>query len=114
MSTVNPAANIWDTVLELLQNEMTPTTIKTWFAEMTDQERSRLVDVLFSLLGTGGVESTLDILHPRNTLNYLKVLSTDDNMRKVLSGEFQGLIEAARRTRARFSDNRETLESGTE
>ena len=34
MSTVNPAANIWDTVLELLQNEMTPTTIKTWFDDV--------------------------------------------------------------------------------
>ena len=89
-------------------------TIKSWFADMTDQERSRLVDVLFTLLGTGGVESTLDILHPKNTLNYLKVLSMDDNMRKVLSGEFQSLIEAARRTRARFADDREALEAGTE
>ena len=89
-------------------------TIKSWFADMTDQERSRLVDVLFTLLGTGGVESTLDILHPKNTLHYLKVLSTDDNMRKVLSGEFQSLIEAARRTRARFADDREALEEGTE
>jgi hypothetical protein len=89
-------------------------TIKSWFADMTDQERSRLVDVLFTLLGSGGVESTLDILHPKNTLNYLKVLSMDDNMRKVLSGEFQSLIEAARRTRARFADDREALEAGTE
>jgi len=34
MSSVNPAANIWETVLELLQNEMTPTTIKTWFDDV--------------------------------------------------------------------------------
>ena len=34
MSSVNPAVNIWETVLELLQNEMTPTTIKTWFDDV--------------------------------------------------------------------------------
>lgn len=82
-------------------------TIKAWFADMTNQERGRLVDVLFSLLGTGGVESTLDIFHPRNTLTYLKTLSTDDNMRKVLSEEFQCLLEAARKTRAQFENLRE-------
>lgn len=89
-------------------------TIKAWFAEMTNQERGRLVDVLFNLLGTGGVERTVDIFHPRNTLNYLKVLGSDENMRKVLSQEFQGLLEAARRTRAQFEDDREALEAGTE
>lgn len=86
--------------------------IKEWFADMTDQERGRLVDVLFSLLGTGGVESTIGIFHPRNALAYLKTLSTDENMRKVLSGEFQSFLEAARRTRARFEDSREALEEG--
>ena len=29
MSSVNPAANIWETVLELLKEDMTTTTIKT-------------------------------------------------------------------------------------
>ena len=89
-------------------------TIKEWFADMTNQERGRLVDVLFTLLGTGGVESTLDIFHPKNTLNYLKALSSDENMRKVLSEEFQGLVEAARRTRSRFEEKRDPLEAGKE
>ena len=84
--------------------------IKAWFAEMTDQERGRLVDVLFTLLGTGGVENALDIFHPRNTLAYLKTLSSDDNMRKVLSGEFQSFLEAARRTRDRFGTDQKLLE----
>ncbi len=88
--------------------------IKDWFAGMTNQERGRLVDVMFTLLGTGGVESTLDIFHPKNALNYLKALSTDENMRKVLSTEFQGFVEAARRTRERFESDRELLESGKE
>jgi len=79
-------------------------TIKTWFAEMTNQERNQLVDVIFALLGTGGVDNTWEILHPKNIRNYLKALSTDANARRVLSTEFQGLLEAARRTRVRFEE----------
>ena len=88
--------------------------IKVWFADMTNQERGQLVDVLFSLLGTGGVENAIDIFHPKNTLNYLKALSADDNMRKVLSQEFQGFIEAARRTRARFEYDQKVLDTAAE
>ena len=88
--------------------------IKAWFSDMTNQERSRLVDVMFTLLGTGGVENALDIFHPRNTLNYLKALSADDNLRKVLSEEFQGFVEAARRTKIRFEEEQHALESSTE
>ena len=86
--------------------------IKSWFADMTNQERGRLVDVLFTLLGTGGVETTLDIFHPRNTLNDLKELGTDENMRKVLSQEFQAFLEAARRAPARRAENKDALEAG--
>jgi len=81
-------------------------TIKTWFAEMTNQERNQLVDVMFSLLGTGGVDNAIDIFHPRNIRNYLRTLSSDANMRRVLSTEFQSLIEAARKTRAKFGEQR--------
>ena len=34
MTPVNPAVNIWETVLELLQEDMTTTTIKTWFDDV--------------------------------------------------------------------------------
>ncbi len=88
--------------------------IKDWFAGMTNQERSRLVDVMFTLLGTGGVERTLDIFHPKNALNYLKALSSDENMRRVLSQEFQGFVEAIRRTRGRFETDQAALEAGKE
>ena len=75
-------------------------TIKTWFAEMDNQERNQLVDVMFTLLGTGGVDNALDIFHPKNAINYLKTLSNDENMRRILSSEFQSLIEAAKKTKA--------------
>ena len=84
-------------------------TIKTWFADMTNQERNQLVDAMFALLGTGGVENAWDIFHPRSIGNYLKTLSTDGNIRRILSGEFQGLVEAAKKTRERFSGDKDLL-----
>ena len=63
-------------------------------------------DVMFTLLGTGGVDSALDIFHPKNIRTYLKTLSSDDNIRKILSDEFQNLIEAAKRTRAMMGEGR--------
>ena len=87
-------------------------TIKAWFASMTSQERNQLVDVMFALLGTGGVDNALDIFHPKNIRNYVRTLSSDANMRRILSAEFQGLIEAARTTRAKFEEQR-LLEEGT-
>lgn len=77
-------------------------TIKTWFAEMTEQERNQLVDVLFSLLGTGGVDKALDIFQPKNIRVYLKTLGSDENIRHVLSTEFLGLLDAAQKTRQKF------------
>ena len=81
-------------------------TIKTWFADMTNLERNQLVDVMFGLLDSGDVEHVLDIFHPKNTLKYLKTLTTDDNMRKILSSEFQSLIEAAKKTKAMMEEER--------
>lgn len=74
-------------------------TIKHWFADMTVEERSQLVDVMFGLLGTGGVDKAVDIFHPKNIGNYVKALATDDNLRRVLSTEFQSLLESAKQTR---------------
>ena len=89
-------------------------TIKTWFAQMSNQERSQLVDVMFTLLGTGGVDNALEIFHPKNIRNYVKTLSSDENLRRVLSTEFQGLIEAAKRTRTQLESEKDAaaLEEG--
>ena len=70
----------------------------------------RLAWVLFSLLGSGGVETTPDMFHPKNTLNYLKTLSGDDNMRKVLSQEFMGLLSAARKVKNQMDADHAALE----
>ena len=85
-------------------------TIKAWCAGMTNEDRGRLVDALFALLGTGGVERATDVFHPRNLRNYVKTLTGDDAMRRLLSSEFQGLLEAARVARARLEAQREEKE----
>ena len=82
--------------------------IKTWFSQMSNQERSQLVDVMFGLLGTGGVENAWDIFHPKNIRNYVKTLSSDVNLRRVLSTEFQSFIEVARRTKAQMEQEKES------
>ena len=89
-------------------------TIKAWFASMSNQERNQLVDVLFGLLGTGGVDSIQELLHPKNIRNYIKTLSSDENLRRILSTEFLGLIDAAKKTKLRFEEQRELLEAGQE
>ena len=95
-------------VQEITENsQFVDATIKTWFASMTNQERNQLVDVMFTLLGTGGVENALDIFHPKNALKYLKTLSSDENIRRILSTEFQDLIEAARQTKAKLEAAKE-------
>ena len=87
--------------------------LKNWFADMTNKERNQLVDVMFALLGSGEVENALDIFHPKNIRTYLKTLSSDDNMRRILSGEFQGLIEAAKKARIQMEESgQKALEEG--
>lgn len=82
-------------------------TIKAWFAEMTNQERNQLVDVMFGLLGSGETETVQDILNPKNIRIYFKTLSSDMYLRRVLSSEFANLIEAARKTKAAFDQEKE-------
>lgn len=95
------------TVEEVTQgSQFVDSTIKTWFAEMTDAERGQLAEVLYALLSSGGVDNVQEMLHPRNIRNYIRTLSSDGSLRKLLSGEFLSLVDAARRTRARFEDEK--------
>ena len=88
-------------------------TIKNWFASMTNQERNRLVEVLYGLLTSGDVENAMDIFQPKNIRTYVKTLSSDADLRHLLSTEFQGLWEAAKKARASMGDPK-TLPSPTE
>ena len=86
-------------------------TIKNWLADMTVQERSQVVDALFGLLQMGELDSALDIFQPKNLKTYVKTLSSDGALRRLLSDEFQALVEAARKTRDQFGEEPKLLEA---
>ncbi len=73
-------------------------TIKAWLSGMTIDERNEIVDTVFDLLSVGNVQSVLEIIHPKNVRNYLKTLSTNGKILRILSEEFISLMEAARKT----------------
>ena len=63
---------------------------------------------MYALLGSGGAESVYDLLHPKNIRTYIKTLTSDEHLRRVLSTEFAGLMDAARKTKAKFEGIRES------
>jgi hypothetical protein len=73
-------------------------TIKEWLSGMTNQERNEIVDTVFDLLAIGNVNNVFDIIQPKNVRAYLKTLTTNGELRRILSEEFMSLIEAARKT----------------
>ncbi len=89
-------------------------TIKTWYADMTDQERNQLVDVLYQILSADGVEKAVDIFQPKNIRSYIKAISGDETLRKTLSSEFMSLIDAARKVRGGLENRQEALEEPKE
>ena len=87
-------------------------TIKNWLADMTIDDRNEVVDAVFDLLSIGEVDSVLDIIHPKNIRNYLRTLTTDGNIRRILSEEFFALMEAARKTQMTLTQAAEVPPSG--
>lgn len=73
-------------------------TIKHWLLGMDLEARNQMVDALFKLLTYGDVERAADIFQPKNIRQYMKLIGTDENIRRILTVEFSNLIEAARRT----------------
>lgn len=80
------------------QSKFLDLTIKEWLNGMTIEERNEIVDTVFDLLSIGNVSSVFDLIHPKNVRTYLKTLSTNGELRRILSEEFMSLIEAARKT----------------
>lgn len=83
--------------------EMTPdakfisATIRQWLLGMDLEERNRMVEALFKLLTYGDVERAADIFQPKNLRQYMKLISTDEELRQILTGDFLGLVSAARK-----------------
>ncbi len=85
-------------------------TIKNWVSGMNTQDRNELVDTIFELLNAGNVNSVFDLIHPKNIRTYLKTLTTDGKMRRILSEEFVNFIEAARKTQLALEENQKDSE----
>lgn len=75
-------------------------TIRGWLMSMDYEQRITMVESLFKLLSYGNVERASDIFQPKNIRQYMKLISTDENIRRILSGEFANLLEAAKKARA--------------
>lgn len=74
-------------------------TARNWLQETDLEERNQLVEALFTMLTYGNVERAPDIFQPKNWKNYLKLVGSDENIRKVLTGEFENFLEAAAKSR---------------
>lgn len=85
-------------------------TIRNWLDTMNNEEREQMVEALLGLLTTGDVSHVGEILHPKNVRNYLKALGSDQKTRKILGGEFQALLEAARKTFQEMTGETKLLE----
>lgn len=72
------------------------TTIKNWFASMSNQERNQLVDATYTMLRASGSDRASEIFKLKNLMSYYKTIRQDEKLRKLLSSEFLGLIRSAR------------------
>ena len=85
--------------------------IRNWAAGLSNQERNQIVDAFFDVLDTGNPEDSTDaLLHPRSIYSYIKTLGANEETRKLLTEEFQNLLEVIWKTRAQFFDQREKEE----
>lgn len=79
-------------------------TIKRWVADMSKEERSVLVDKVFGLLGAGGKDQLVDLLHPMSIAASVKQLSTDESLRTLLTDTLRELQQAADQTRQEMNE----------
>jgi hypothetical protein len=86
-------------------------TIKEWLSGMSIAERNEIVDTVFDLLSIGNVSNVFDIIHPKNARTYLKTLTTNGELRRILSEEFLSLMEAARKTQLALDEKQAAIDA---
>ena len=69
--------------------------ISNWIRDMTPEEREAFVEATYQLLSAGGANSVGELLYPKNILAFFKSLNTNEERRKLLSGEFLEFLKAA-------------------
>ena len=74
-------------------NRFADKAITNWLQDMTPDERSAFVDAFYDLLCAGGANNVMELIHPKNILAFFKALATNDESRKLLTGEMVDLID---------------------
>ena len=82
-------------------------TIKNWFASMTNQERNQLVDAVYALVSASGADRPGEILQMKNIKSYIRTISSDEQLRKMLTTEFAGLIASARKAMTQLESGKQ-------
>ena len=82
-------------------------TIRNWAASMSSQQRNDVVDAIFGMLQEGRVEDTEQLFQPRNIRGYLKYLGANEETRKTITVEFQGFLDAAKKTMLQLAAQKE-------
>lgn len=77
------------------QSQFLDKTVALWIADMTPQQRSDLVDALYNLLRSGGASQVQDLLQPKNILALFREFNTNEQTRKLLTGEFLDFLKIA-------------------
>ena len=70
-------------------------TLKTWLAGRTMQERNEFVDAVYELLTAGEVADVRHVILPKNVLRYLRTLTSDEQIRSILLREFTQIFRTA-------------------
>lgn len=76
-------------------NRFADKAITNWLRDMTPEERGAFIDATYQLLSASGASSVGELLHPKNILAFFKALNTNDESRKLLSGELVEFLKAA-------------------
>ncbi len=65
-----------------------------WLTAMTPEERSKLADVFFDLVTSGGAIRTEELVHPKQIVNYVKSLVKDEEKRTTIISSLSSLVQA--------------------
>ena len=76
-------------------NRFADKAITNLLRDMTPEERGAFIDATYQLLSASGASSVGELLHPKNILAFFKALNTNDESRKLLSGELVEFLKAA-------------------
>ncbi len=76
-------------------NRFADKAITNWLRDMTPEERGAFVDATYQLLSAGGASSVGQLLHPKNIMAFFKALNTNEESRKLLTGELVEFFKVA-------------------